>query len=420
MSEKRCKKCHTKFNEGDTYCLFCGTRRGDEQEVIKEETTDSKLKDPKFMFVSSMIVGIIFVLIGIGFRSYLFFSVGLFPIVKFFSDKYFKTQDEGRTKTYKFLRALLFTFLIFSTSVQLNLLHQNDYQTYEENDISEIESEYETLETLTEEEIISRIRNHFEMINVGIFNIEVKPVDNRFIVNLEVVLLKDRFEVGYLTKIIVDKISRENDTNVYIQELNVRFLNVGEVFAKTSLYNLYLVDVVDLENDGEYYDKQSGMTVLFKTSQDRFFDFTLDNEELDMDTETHTIYVQEFEEWNNEFMSLMDKLYNQFNDANHKFDDDRYRPSDSVIQELDFLTQQLGSSCESFNNLKPSYNYEVFNQGFNQACQFFHKSYVKNLDGLKNKSVKEIQDSFIDYQIGYDWISKIYNALDEDVESSDA
>lgn len=420
MTEKRCKNCSTKFNEGDTYCLFCGTKRGDEQEVIKEEVIDSKLKDPKFMFVTSMIIGVTSVLIGFVFRSYLFFTVGLFPIVKFLSDKYYKNQDEGRTKIYKILRALLFTFLIFSASLQIDFLRQNEYLTNEVNDISEIKSKNETPETLTNEEITSRIRKHFEMINVGIFNIEVTPIDNRFIVNLEIVLLKDRFEVGYLTRIIVDKISRENDTNIYIKELNMSFLNVGEVFSKTSLYNLYLLDVVDLENDGEYYDKQSGMKVLFKTSQDRYFDFTMDKEKLDKNTDTHVLYVQAFEEWNNEFISIMNELYNQFNDANLKFSKDRNRPSESVIQELDFLTQQLGSSCESFNNLKPSYNYEVFNQGFRQACEFFHKSYVKNLDGLKNKSVEKIQDSFIDYQIGYDWISKIYSASDEEIVGDDA
>ena len=63
---------------------------------------------------------------------------------------------------------------------------------------------------------------------------------------------------------------------------------------------------------------------------------------------------------------------------------------------------------------------QVFHQGFYRACQFNHKSYVINLDGLKNKSVSRIQYSFIDYNLSYDWYTKVFEVDNEDIVGDNA
>ena len=178
--------------------------------------------------------------------------------------------------------------------------------------------------------------------------------------------------------------------------------------------------MVDLDHDGQYYDRQSGMTVLFKTSQDTYFDFTIEKEKLDEDPESLSRYPQEYEEWSASFFLLMDELANQFNEANLQFTDKGIKPSDEGIHKLNDLTQQLASNCKSFEQLKPNYAYEVFHQGFRQTCLLFHTSYVKNLEGLTNKSAKRIQDSVVDFQIAYEWLLKIFNDNEEFVVGSDA
>lgn len=260
-----------------------------------------------------------------------------------------------------------------------------------------------------------RLTKHLKEFELSLGNIDINPIDQQFIINIEVYVNRDRFLVGYVTRSIVDNMTRDYDTYAYTKELNIDFIDVDEVFAQTRLYNLFLIDVVDLEKDGVYYDKENDMTVLFKTSQERNFDFTTVLEELGKDPESTTRYPQAYEEWNKEFLVITDNLYQNFNEANLQFGDEGIEPSVSELRDLDYLTQQLGSKCESFKKMSPNYYYEVFHQGFSRACQFIHKAYVNNLDGLKNKSVDRIEYSFIDYNLAYDWLTKLFELSDEEV-----
>ena len=130
-----------------------------------------------------------------------------------------------------------------------------------------------------------RLTKHLKEFELSLGNIDINPIDQQFIINIEVYVKRDRFLVGYVTRSIVDNMTRDYDTYAYTKELNIDFIDVDEVFAQTRLYNLFLIDVVDLEKDGVYYDKENDMTVLFKTSQERNFDFTTVLEELGKDPE---------------------------------------------------------------------------------------------------------------------------------------
>ena len=427
MSEKRCKHCNEILQEDEKYCLFCGEKQEEpiiiELENKLEDTTQVNPKKTKKIMIYSIILLVSIGLITYGLMSNnnLYLAIGVLglPVMFYVLIELYKVYDRRIIKNKKLdtieqLIGILVVFLFFFGRTFLsNLLNEHRIKPDAYN--FEIEQGYETLETITSEEMQDRLTKHLKEFELSLGNIDINPIDQQFIINIEVYVKRDRFLVGYVTRSIVDNMTRDYDTYAYTKELNIDFIDVDEVFAQTRLYNLFLIDVVDLEKDGVYYDKENDMTVLFKTSQERNFDFTTVHEELGKDPESTTRYPQAYEEWNKEFLVITDNLYQNFNEANLQFGDEGIEPSVSELRDLDYLTQQLGSKCESFKKMSPNYYYEVFHQGFSRACQFIHKAYVNNLDGLKNESVDRIEYSFIDYNLAYDWLTKLFELSDEEV-----
>ena len=427
MSEKRCKHCNEILQEDEKYCLFCGEKQEEpiiiELENKLEDTTQVNPKKTKKIMIYSIILLVSIGLITYGLMSNnnLYLAIGVLglPVMFYVLIELYKVYDRRIIKNKKLdtieqLIGILVVFLFFFGRTFLsNLLNEHRIKPDAYN--FEIEQGYETLETITSEEMQDRLTKHLKEFELSLGNIDINPIDQQFIINIEVYVNRDRFLVGYVTRSIVDNMTRDYDTYAYTKELNIDFIDVDEVFAQTHFYNLFLIDVVDLEKDGVYYDKENDMTVLFKTSQERNFDFTTVLEELDKDPESTTRYPQAYEEWNKEFLVITDNLYQNFNEANLQFGDEGIEPSVSELRDLDYLTQQLGSKCESFKKMSSNYYYEVFHQGFSRACQFIHKAYVNNLDGLKNKSVDRIEYSFIDYNLAYDWLTKLFELSDEEV-----
>lgn len=427
MSEKRCKHCNEILQEDEKYCLFCGEKQEEpiiiELENKLEDTTQVNPKKTKKIMIYSIIllVSIGLITYGLMTNNNLYLAIGVLglPVMFYVLIELYKVYDRRIIKNKKLdtieqLIGILVVFLFFFGRTFLsNLLNEHRIKPDAYN--FEIEQGYETLETITSEEMQDRLTKHLKEFELSLGNIDINPIDQQFIINIEVYVNRDRFLVGYVTRSIVDNMTRDYDTYAYTKELNIDFIDVDEVFAQTRLYNLFLIDVVDLEKDGVYYDKENDMTVLFKTSQERNFDFTTVLEELGKDPESTTRYPQAYEEWNKEFLVITDNLYQNFNEANLQFGDEGIEPSVSELRDLDYLTQQLGSKCESFKKMSPNYYYEVFHQGFSRACQFIHKAYVNNLDGLKNKSVDRIEYSFIDYNLAYDWLTKLFELSDEEV-----
>ena len=371
MIQKRCHTCHAYIDEGDHFCMNCGA-----DQTVAPQTKSRKTNNPLL-------------------KAFLIF-IGI---------------------------------TIFTTFVVLQLWNMSDMTPYIRESIESnppveesyeyvIEPGYEAIEVISEEEMQSRIETHVSRYTEDYDYITVTEEDDQFYVNFDINKIGDRFEAGKLFKSIVGSISRDYDTYAYVKDLNAHFYNEGTYLYSTRLYNLFLVDVISLNKDGEFYDERSNLNINFKTSQDTNFEFPAEREDWIDNPESTEEFVSAYERWYNQFAPFSTEIDDAFDLVNMHYIDEGIEPTVTEIRELSALTEEYGNYCKTIDEFNSNYYFEVFHQDLKRGCAFIHKSYVINIDGLKNRSVDRIRYSFLDYNLGRDYFYDLYTDDEEVVGDS--
>jgi len=424
MLEKRCKNCNAILHDDENYCLFCGTKQEETTPIIQTIEDDAKIEKPthntKFLRI------VFFVVLGI---IALFLQSNLFNIIAIIiSLKIYKNQNKNNlknTQTKATFSQEALTIIVVIVCFVFGLLGinmfnvDNNVENIPEEYSYDIEPGYEYIEPISVDDMTKRLEVQIKKVTESYEYLTLDVIDDQFIVNFDITNVSDRDNAIRMFKQIVSYLHSSEANYPYIKDINVHYYYEGEYLYSARLYNLYLKEMINIGDDGVFYDYQSNLSVLFKTI-DEGFEFPETTIDYDQALpESAEKYLVDYEEWYGDFDVVSNEVYDEYDRISNAFINDSVEPTQDDIRNLDYLTQKFETRCDAFNQIEVDTYYEVFHQYFSRGCKFYLRAYENNLDGLKNLSVERIEYSYLDYNIAYDYFNQIFDN-EEEVVGSDA
>jgi hypothetical protein len=312
-------------------------------------------------------------------------------------------------------------FFIFAFS---NLSNQEDTaipveETEQETTYQyDVEAGYEYIEPISVDDMTMRVTTQIEKLTTDYEYLTVEEMDDQFIINFDITSIDNIKDAAALFKSIVNNLTISKANYLYIKDLNAHFYYKGEYLYTARLYNLFLIDVISLDQDGTFYDSQSNVSILFKTLKDP--EFTFPNETIDYDGElpdSTNQYLMDYDTWYGDFDLFMSTIYDDYDAITNQYIEEGIEPTLETIRQLDYQTQQLSHRCDTFDEIKVDYYYEAFHQYFSRGCRFYLKGYEETLEGLENKSIDRIEYAYLDFNLGYYYFDMLFE--NEEVEISE-
>jgi len=425
MSEKRCKSCNAIIQDGENYCLFCGTKQDEivqtnpdyEEEIRIEKANKKAMILRTLMFICLGIIALIL-------QSNLFNIIAIMISYKMYKDRNKNISGKDQIKIKSTFKQKVFILGILAFYITLGIIAFNlintKYTVEEESEeyTYEVEPGYEYIKPIKVDEMTNRIEIQIRKATENYENITAQEINDQFIISFDIHEVSYRDEAIQVFKQIVSNILSSNINYPYIKDLNVHYYNKGDYLYSARFYNIFLKEMNHIETDGEFYDYQSNLSVLFKTLDAgfKFPDSKIDyNEQL---TESAEKYLVDYDEWYGDFDVLSQEIYQEFDDVSNRFIDDKIEPTQDEIKNLEYLIRQYSYRCTSFNRIETDVYYEVFHQYFSRGCQYYIRAYKHNLDGLKNLNIDRIMYSYLDYNIAYDYFEQIFG-YEDNLEGND-
>jgi len=411
MSEKRCNSCNEVLEEGENYCLFCGTKQ---IEIKPKNVKNQDIKKIRGQSVFQLVSAFVLLIIGSTYGSKILFAVGIFLIVSYTRSK-FDNKD-------KYKASRISNVLIITVVVLVFIFGFNWFGSEIENDNSngsysfEIEPGYENISLINKDEMTKRLNAQIRKVTESYENLTLVEVNKQYSIDFDITNISKRDTAIRMFKQVVSYLYSSETSYPYIKDISVHYYYEGEYLYSARLYNLYLKEFVNIDDDGVFFDYSSNMGVLLKSLKEGYVfpEERVDyNQTLPDSTEK---YVLSYEEWYGDFFDVSNEVFDEFDRISNLFMDKSIEPSLDELRNLEFLSQKFERKCELFNLIEVDVYYEVFHQYFSRGCQFYVRAYKHNLDGLRNLNIDRIKYSYIDYNIAYEYFEQIFE-YEEDIES---
>jgi len=291
MKVKKCNKCNLINRESDKFCVSCGNPLENdaiEQEPINDTHSNEEPKDPlnpmkTFWRVIKILITAFFLFATIYSQENIFLIFAIIPGISLLDELINLKYPEDK-RYVGFLHPsrkfkLYGLTLIFLNALTVgNITNLFDSEPVEEPVIEvgygyEIENGYEYIEPISVDEMKMRVKAEIDKQTTDYEYLTVEEKGDQFEINFDITSIDNVNDAATLFKSIVNNLTISKANYSYIKDLSAHFYYNGEYLYTARLYNLFLIDVISLEQDGYFYDSNSNMTVLFKTLSETNFEF---------------------------------------------------------------------------------------------------------------------------------------------------